>query len=87
MKELLSLTRKAHELAVRIHVAALRAQVRVLRAQAAADREATRIAWAAVTKARHLAHNATLQSHAAEQHALNVEQAARAEAATIGGQL
>ena len=87
MKELLSLTRKAHELAVRLHVAALRVQVRVIRAEAEASREAARIASAAADKARHLANDAVVQADAYDQHAAFVEQTARIEASRIGGNL
>lgn len=87
MKELLLLTRKAHELAVRIHVAALRAQVRVIRAEAKAARESARIASAAADKARRIANDAVVQADAYDQHAAHVEQAARVEANSIGGNL
>lgn len=87
MKELLSLTRKAHELAVRIHVAALRAQVRVIRAEAAASRESARIASAAADRARRIANDAVVQADAYDQHAAVVEQTARVEVTSIGGVL
>ncbi|CDK30085.1 hypothetical protein AMP1_13 [Burkholderia phage AMP1] len=87
MKEILSLTRKAHELAVRLHVAALRVQVRVIRAEAEAARESARIASAAAVKARHIANDAVVQADAYDQHADHVEQLARLEASSIGGRI
>ncbi|KAG0163176.1 hypothetical protein DFQ30_000570 [Apophysomyces sp. BC1015] len=87
MKKLLCFTRKAHEFLMRSHIAALRIQVRLIHAKAEADREASRIAWALVETARNAAHRSTLAAMAAEQHAIAVEQAARTEAATLGGQL
>jgi hypothetical protein len=87
MEKIISFTRKAHGLLVRWHIAALRMQVRIILAKAEADREASRIAWAAVETARNAAHQSTSAAMAAEQHAIAVEQAARTEAAILGGQL
>lgn len=87
MENILSLTRKVHELAVRLHVAALGVQVRVIRATADAEREAAAIASAAADKARQLANDAVVAADAADQHASIVAEAAKTEAASIGGNL
>jgi hypothetical protein len=87
MQNLLILTRKVHNIAVNLHVKALQAQVRVIRAEAAFMREEAAVASAAADRARQIANDAVVDADAYEQHAALVEQAAQAEAASIGGSL
>jgi DNA-binding transcriptional regulator YhcF (GntR family) len=82
-----TVTRKLHELAVTAHIAALRMKVKAVEEQAVIEEKASNIAWAAVTKARALAHDATVMAQAAQQHAAIVKGLAEQEAEKIGGEL
>ena len=87
MKEILAITRKVHNLAVRLHVFALRARVRSVRSRAKADRRAAKAAWAAVNKAYTIAEDMSLAAMSAEKHANSVTEAAALEAKSIGGEV
>ncbi|KAG0163905.1 hypothetical protein DFQ28_007813 [Apophysomyces sp. BC1034] len=80
MRRVLSFTRSAHALAVRLQIAALRTQVRLLRARAQANCRTANAAWAMVNNARRIARETTALAQAATRHADTVAHVAAVEA-------